>query len=524
MADYKLFISSAGTGSRLKAHTTYRNKGLMTLGLKPALAHIIEKFNPKIPIVVAVGYKRDSLIEILTEFYPNRDIEFIVVDNFDGPGSGLGYSMMQCEDKLQCPFVFVPNDTIVEGTEIDLNPNEVGNWVGLKYNASGNIDPSHYRCAETFDNKVISILPKGLSTDNIYVGLCGIKDFSTFWEVMRSSEEAIVDGESFGLNGLRHKRAVFIDEWYDTGNLNRINDAFERFSSKNHNILPKKDEAIWISDGKCIKYHKDPKFIKDRLERLKFLPEENVPEILNSGKYYFSYRYLNGDLLSKTADLKNLRNLLEVMKKNLWDIKPSEFCKSDFLQEEFYREKTLKRIDLYLNRFEQADNIENINGKEVLTVSRALSQFNWLDFYKGVEWGRFHGDLHGENIIIERSGNFKLLDWRQNFGDGNYEYGDVYYDLAKLMHGLVVRHTMVSQNYFSVDYLNATTVNIDIKNTMSFFHAQQFLDEWITENGYDLSRVKIIVALIFLNIAALHHYPYSKFLFLLGQKQLSEQI
>ena len=58
MAEYKLFISSAGTGSRLKAHTTYRNKGLLTLGLKPALVHIIEKFDPEIPIVIAVGYKK----------------------------------------------------------------------------------------------------------------------------------------------------------------------------------------------------------------------------------------------------------------------------------------------------------------------------------------------------------------------------------------------------------------------------------------------------------------------------------
>lgn len=42
MAEYKLFISSAGTGSRLKAHTTYRNKGLLyTEQAKQAGATII---------------------------------------------------------------------------------------------------------------------------------------------------------------------------------------------------------------------------------------------------------------------------------------------------------------------------------------------------------------------------------------------------------------------------------------------------------------------------------------------------
>ncbi len=522
MADYKLFISSAGTGSRLKAHTTYRNKGLLTLGLKPAVAHIIEKFNPEIPIVVAVGYKKDSLIEILSELYPSRDIKFVIVDNFDGPGSGLGYSMLQCKDQLQCPFIFVPNDTLIPDEDINLNPNQVGNWVGLKNNVYGDIDPSHYRCAETYDNEVIGILPKGLSTDNIYIGLCGIKDFKTFWAVMKSSEDAIIDGESFGLNGLQNKRAIFIDGWYDTGNLNRINTAFEKFSSKQHNILPKKDEAIWISDSKCIKYHKDPEFISDRLERLKFLPVENMPKIIKAGKFYFSYEYVEGELLSKSTDLENLSNLLDTMKKNFWDIAPSEFDASNILQEQFYRNKTTDRVELYLNRFDQTDSIQKINGKNVLKVSDILERFNWNEFYKGVAWGWFHGDLHGENIIIEPSGTFKLLDWRQNFGSTNYEYGDVYYDLAKLMHGFMVRHSMVSQNRFSISYLNTTTVNIDIENSLAFFQAQQFLTEWIDRNGYNLTRVMQIVALIFLNIAALHHYPYSKFLFFLGQQQLNE--
>lgn len=522
MAEYKLFISSAGTGSRLKAHTTYRNKGLLTLGLKPALAHIIEKFDPNIPIVIAVGYKKESLIEVVSEFFPDRDIQFVDVGNFDGPGSGLGLSMLQCEAQLQCPFVFVPNDTLIPNEDINFDPNTVGNWVGLKNNASGDIDPSHYRCAEISDNQIIGILPKGLTTDNIYVGLCGVKDFKDFWSAMKSSQDAITEGESFGLNMLNKKKAVFIEDWYDTGNLNRIHQAFERYASKNHNILPKKDEAIWISDGKCIKYHKDPDFIKDRLERIKYLPHQNLPKILNNGKNFFSYEYLHGELFSNSADLDTLKKLLDTMKKNLWDIKPDEFDKNNILQKQFYRDKTLSRVELYFNRFDQKDNIEKINGQKVLTVSNLLDRFDWLEFYSGVEWGRFHGDLHGENIIIEPSGNLKLLDWRQNFGSNNYEFGDVYYDLAKLMHGLIVRHTMVNRDRFAISYPSTTSVSIDIENSMAFFHAQRFLEEWIKIHGYNLIRVKKIVALIFLNIAALHHYPYSKFLFLLGQQLLNE--
>ena len=63
--DYKVLISSAGTGTRLKAYTSKRNKGLITLGLKPALSHIIEKFDPQLEFVIAVGYESETVIEVL---------------------------------------------------------------------------------------------------------------------------------------------------------------------------------------------------------------------------------------------------------------------------------------------------------------------------------------------------------------------------------------------------------------------------------------------------------------------------
>lgn len=522
MTDYKLFISSAGIGSRLKAHTSFRNKGLLTLGLKPAIAHIIDKFDPRVPIVIAVGYKKNSLIEILEELFPARSIEYVQVDNFDGPGSGLGYSMLSCEEKLQCPFIFVPNDTLIKNTEIDLDPNRYGNWVGLFQNREHKVDPAHYRCAETVDNNVIGILPKGLNTENIYIGLCGIYDFEDFWSVMRSSKDSVEEGESFGLNGLVNKTAFYFIDWYDTGNLNSIETAFANYETEAHNILQKKEEAIWINNKKCIKYHKDPQFIRDRLERIKFLPEQLTPEMLNYGANFFSYKYVEGELLSKNSDIEFFGNFLDKISDKLWKNKADKFEKSIEFQKVFYRDKTLERVKLYLDRFDQKDKIKKINGKKVYLVCDVLEKFDWDKFYEGAIWSNFHGDLHGENILVQDKNGFTLLDWRQNFGEQNYEYGDVYYDLAKLMHGLVVRHEIVAKNKFSTKHITEDTVMIDIDNSMSFFNTGKFLENWITEHGYDLHRTKQVMALIFLNIAALHHYPYSKFLFLLGQLQMSE--
>ena len=53
------------------------------------------------------------------------------------------------------------------------------------------------------------------------------------------------------------------------------------------------------------------------------------------------------------------------------------------------------------------------------------------------------------NILINKNSDqpFTLLDWRQDFG-GNMEYGDIYYDLAKLNHGFIISHKIIDEKLF----------------------------------------------------------------------------
>ena len=44
---YKIFIPTAGLGSRLQKATKYINKSLITVDFKPAISHIIDKFSKK---------------------------------------------------------------------------------------------------------------------------------------------------------------------------------------------------------------------------------------------------------------------------------------------------------------------------------------------------------------------------------------------------------------------------------------------------------------------------------------------
>ena len=68
-----------------------------------------------------------------------------------------------------------------------------------------------------------------------------------------------------------------------------------------------------------------------------------------------------------------------------------------------------------------------------------------------------------ENILLSETGDFYLLDWRQDFG-GNTEYGDLYYDLAKLDHALLLSGKIVRKNLYGCDIKDK-----DIKINYKFF-------------------------------------------------------
>ena len=54
--NYKVVIPSAGLGTRISPYTKFFNKALVSIGDKPAIARVIEKFPEEIEIIVILGY------------------------------------------------------------------------------------------------------------------------------------------------------------------------------------------------------------------------------------------------------------------------------------------------------------------------------------------------------------------------------------------------------------------------------------------------------------------------------------
>ena len=222
------------------------------------------------------------------------------------------------------------------------------------------------------------------------------------------------------------------------------------------------------------------------------------------------------------VSISKFENLL-IYLKNFWVYKNlSQKSKLTFYKvcRKFYKNKTEKRIIEFYDKFKVKDKSEFINNQYRPKLKKILNQINWKNISNGVPVN-FHGDLHFENILTSDK-NFFLLDWRQNFG-GVINYGDLYYDLAKLYHGLIIPHGSIVNNRFNIT-IKKSKITYKIEKKPIYQKLSKNLDKWIIKNGYDLKKVKIMTGLIFLNIAALHHNPYSKFLYYLGKDLLYREI
>tara|TARA_B100001093_G_scaffold144814_1_gene137437 strand:+ start:2156 stop:3724 length:1569 start_codon:yes stop_codon:yes gene_type:complete len=512
---YKVVIASAGIGKRLENLSKNVNKALVTVNQKPGITYVVDKFDEDVEIVVPVGYKAQSVKDFLRIAYPKRKFTFIDIDLFEGKGSGLGYSLLKCKDVLQCPFIFIPNDSIVD----DEIPVPDKNWMGYSESHTS----LEYRSLKISNNEVKDILAKGSSGKVFpYIGLAGIFDYKDFWKHMESGKlkGAIEIGESYGLKNMLINTKIngVSFTWHDTGNLAALQKARD-YLPKNDvdaNILEKPDEAIWFCNKKVIKFHVDKSFISERVKRTKNL-EKFVPKIIDVGENMYSYNLIEGEIFSKNVNSEKFKDFLKYMT-NFWKLhKLNDDEKKDFKMNcsKFYKDKTFERIKYFLKRFEVVNKEVYVNDIKIPKYEDVLKKIDWNTIFDGYPV-RFHGDLHFENILCVKNKKrpFYLLDWRQNFA-GNLDIGDIYYDFAKLNHGLIISHEIINNNLFEVK-VDANKISFDFNRKNNLYECQQVLKEYVEDNNFCWNKVNCLTNLIFLNIAGLHEYPYSILLYYLG--------
>ena len=518
MEEYKVLITTSGLGKRLGNITNYTNKALVKIGDKPAISHIIENYPNTCKFVITIGHFGSHVKQYLHMAYPNIDFTFVDVDLYQGEGSSLLYSMLQAEQYLHEPFIYNTCDTLVEQTIT--SPSE--NWCGVY--SEEDSDVGNYRTVNTTD-RVIKINDKGEdSFSKIYIGLSAIHDHKAFWKYAKivynesSNDQSLSDCHVINRMLSEHDSVFTCQEfetWIDIGNIKKLEFARKQIKSITTPVLDKYEESIYHVGTNIIKFFTDANIVSGRIERSKQL-SSSVPTITNYSDNFYSYDFIQGSVLSNTVNDEKMQLFLEWASNNLWKMtgQSSEMWNKC---EDFYFHKTRKRINDFLKSLNLQDEPNKINGIMVPAAHDLLNSIPKQILCTDDEYC-FHGDFILENIIDTNDGNFKLIDWRQDFA-GEIKFGDIYYDFSKLNHNLTFNHDVVSKNLFYVENTK-NEITVDILTHDKFNDLKTILQTFIIKSGFDYDKVKLLTPLIWINMAPLHAYPLNKFLFYFGKYKL----
>lgn len=512
-----VIITTSGLGSRLGDLTNFTNKCLIKIGDKFIINYIIDLYKEfdNVKFYITLGYYGEFVKQFLDLAYPDIHFNYIIIDKYQGIGSSLGYSLLQLKEYINGPFIFHCNDTIID--DINLN-NLSGNILYVKKNKNS----SNYSSVNVNGDNVIKINNKNeLIFDYVYIGVSYIQNYNEFFSYLEKLYNN--DKKNSNLSDI-HIYMKFVENeinlkyiepklWIDTGTSQNLKKANEYYNSK-YNVLYKCKESICFMNDKVIKFFYDKEKNLNRINRYKYLKVLS-PKILKSTDNFHSMELIDSKPLSEIYNYGHIQKLLSYSLKNIW-IKNN--CKNfKDICYKFYYEKTIERINMA-----KKDNLIQdyfiINNLEVCDIDTLIKKVNFDELCNGYSTN-FHGDFILDNILYKNN-KFYLIDWRENFGKDNLEYGDMYYDLAKLKHNIFFNHKNIEEGLYGLIKTSENSCIVDLK--CNFFLIQQLNDyeKFITKYELNKKKINILMSLIWINMAPLHEYPLSNFLFNFGKYNL----
>lgn len=516
-----VLITTSGVGSRLGNLSQYTNKSLIVVGSKPVIAQIIDKYPPDTNFVITLGHYGNHVKEFLTLCYPEILFRFIEINPFDGPGSSLGYSIWCARDYLQEPFIYHASDTLVLNSEI---PQVYTNWVaGFK-----GIDATNYASFDTQGELVETFHSKGMTEfDYIHIGLIGIHSYKDFWRKLeklvneqsnnKELNDVAVISEMMKDN-VKFNLKVFTD-WIDIGNANSLVLAKKKLGSP-LSVLEKPQESVSFLNNSVVKFFSDSQVVANRIKRTAFL-EGTIPKLKKTGTNFYTYEFHEGQLMSDSMNPESIATLLNWAQINLWSKAPTNIIENfESIAEDFYSTKSIFRINTFIETRSIKDE-QNLINNMLIPSAKSLVMTAKPYLINNLKIGRFHGDFILDNILTSNSG-FKLIDWREDFG-GNFEFGDIYYDIAKLNHSLHINHGLVQKGDFFIS-ADHSEIKCGILRKDVHVEMERNLQKFTDSEGLNWKKIEILTALIWLNMAPLHHHPFDKFLYYYGRYHLQRAL
>ncbi len=507
-----VLILAAGLGARLGDLTKHINKALLPINNRSILSHIIDKFPKEYDIIIAIGYKGHLIKEYCEIVYPERNFTFVNVDDIDSRVSGPGYSTLQCKEHLQRPFYINVCDCLIDSELPILD----GNWLGVY----PTLVPEKYSTIkiDSHDN-IIGIKNKSdIGYDLAFIGLVSIVDYNTFWKQL----EKVEDGELVSAflsyseySNFKIKRL----KWIDTGNLDDFIHAKKYFDDKPLSLSKNTGEITYKEGERFIKFNPNKSILDNIIKRANKL-KNLIPSDFIYTDNFIGYKWSEGLSLYSIDSLEVYYNFLDVFLDNISNLHESygDYCNK------FYLNKTEDRIKLFISKYGDKYYYQKfkINDKLCLSVEEIFSKIDFSILTNTLFYQNFHGDLQFDNIIYDHKKElFYYIDWRESFG-GNTNEGDIYYDLSKLYGGCLIPYDKMKYDNNIKFKEGSFVVNYDYDISENLIEFKHVYEKWLRVNNFDLNKIKLITALIFINMSPLHDDKFGKMLWFKSIKMFND--
>jgi hypothetical protein len=485
---------------------------LLPIRQKSLLTHVLEKFSQPRRFVILIEGSSALVREYLRMAHPTLDLTVRECP------TGAWRERNQWKDELGESFYWIEAASFFQDSPELLASS--GDALAVCRIARGPGEAGIFARVEEGEVLAVSSDPPSAPAGwRLSTGIAHIASAREFFGgIDRAEQEGEAPGLIHGIQALARDRlaAVPLHDWIPIASIEEyrcngsVLDPFD---------FPKAGELLYRVGDRVLKYFEDEAFVRDRLSRAGMRPAF-FPEIVEAGANFFSYRYCPGQTLYELGTPILFARLISRLEGGFWPLREQVTLGASC--DSFYRGKTKDRVERYLGRAQRDPDVPIVNGSRVPSIAKLLEAVPWSWLSEGIP-AFIHGDLQFDNIIYQsEEDRFTLIDWRQDFG-GALRAGDLYYDFAKLLagceidfHKLRLRQVGLSESPGEIGLFVPAVEQVRAYRLV--------IQRSCARNGLDYRKVRLIAALIYLNMAGLHFAPLDRLLFHVGRHQLAAEL
>lgn len=547
-------IPAAGRGSRMLSLTEDCPKAMLPLHNKPIIGWHLDKLIEEniTDVCIIVGYAKEKLISYVDKIYSHKiNITYVEQTQLLGLAHAIGCGLDELSQKYilrDYNLLIILGDTIIKDNISNIIADNE-NFIG--YNTIN--DYSRWCLIKTDINEFVeSFVDKPDSDPGTRKAVIGIYYFNDI-SLLQNSIVEIVQKDikiknEFQLssameiyNEIVKIKAVEFSQWFDCGEVDSFNKTRKNIARFFNSITITDDNTIIKKSTNSKKIIQEINWFLNVPNKLRVYMPQLIDYSINKNTFY-ELEYINFAPMQELF-IYNLPAIEEwdlLFKKtfNMLDRFKLYSTKARFNTEEHLSDILINKTESRINELLSTNNYLNklysyscikINGKKYKNLNLI-----WKDVIKYVDdnivknspqyWQIIHGDLFFGNMLYDiNSQTLKVVDPRGNFGlDGIY--GDIRYDLAKLMHSICGKYDFIINDLFAIIKEDNNEFEYLLYDNDKHEQIEKLFCKHLKDNLYDTEQIIVITGLLFISMLPLHaeNINHQKMFYLIGLQLLNK--